>query len=122
MTEMGTSIVASIAALVAALAVAAGGVLGSSGADDGVRDTALVIDAGAARDGRDLVDSRLVEADAEVRLPRTAREARTNLRYLSAQGYDIVVAGPLAAEAASATGAKAERTAGLGEALAAAGR
>jgi hypothetical protein len=117
MTEMGTS----IAALVAGLAVAAGGLLGS-GSDDTGRGTALVIEAAAARDGRDLVDDRLVEADAEVRLPRTTQEARTNLRYLAAQGYDIVVAGPQAAAAASATGVPAVRTAGLSEALAAIGR
>jgi hypothetical protein len=117
MTEMGTS----ITALVAAVGVAAGGLLGS-GSDDGARGPALVIQAAAARDGRDLVDSRLAEADAEVRLPRTAEEARTNLRYLAAQGYDIVVAGPQVAEAAGATGVRAERAPGLNAALAAIAR
>src|ERR671914_132580 len=99
MTEMGTT----FTALLAALAVAAAGLLGS-GSGDGASPgpgTALVIQAAAARDGRDLVDDRLNEVEAEVRLPRTAEEARTNVRYLAAQGYDIVVAGPKAAQAAS---------------------
>jgi hypothetical protein len=118
MTEMGTS----IAALIAALAVAAAGLLGSASGSAVSPGTALVIQAAAARDGRDLVDDRLDEVDAEVRLPRTAEEARTNLRYLSAQGHDIVVAGPQVAAAARATGVPVERSAGLSEAVAAVGR
>jgi hypothetical protein len=82
--------------------------------------TALVIDADAGRDGRELVDSRLREVDAAVRLPQTAAEARTNVRYLDAQGYRIVVAGPNAASAAAATGVAATRAEDLGEAVAAA--
>src|SRR5918992_1405483 len=87
MTEMGTS----ITALIAALAAAAGGLLGSSSGDGGSSGpgTALVIQAAAARDGRDLVDDRLDEVDAEVRLPRTAEEARTDLRYFASLGYDV---------------------------------
>jgi hypothetical protein len=115
---MGTS----ITALIVALAVAAAGLLGSTSGSGASPGTALVIQAAAARDGRDLVDDRLDEVDAEVRLPRTAKEARTNLRYLSAQGHDIVVAGPRVAAAARATGVPVERTAGLSEALATAGR
>jgi hypothetical protein len=118
MTEMGTS----IAALIAALAVAAAGLLGSASGSGVSADTALVIQAATARDGRDLVDDRLDEVDAEVRLPRTAEEARTNLRYLSAQGHDIVVAGPQVVAAARATGVPVERSAGLSEAVAALGR
>jgi hypothetical protein len=112
-----------IAALVAALAVAAGGLLGSSsGGESSTPRTALVVDASVARDGRELVDARLAATGAEVRLPRTAEEARTNLRYLAAQDYEIVVSGRLAAEAAGATGVDAHRTAGLAEALAASRR
>jgi hypothetical protein len=120
MTEMGTQ----IAALIAALAVAAGGLLGSASGGEASPATrsALVIDAAAARDGRDLVDARLAGVDAEVRLPRTAAEARTDLRYFAAQDYDVVVAGPKASEAATATGVPAERVAGLTGALAAVGR
>jgi hypothetical protein len=120
MTELGTQ----IGAVLAGLAVAAGGVAGSSSGDDAspAPRTALVIDAAQGRDGRDLVDDRLEAADAEVRLPRTAREARTDVRYLAAQDYEIVVAGPKATEAATATGIAAERAAGLSGALATLGR
>ncbi|MGH2713059.1 MAG: hypothetical protein ACRDM7_04090, partial [Thermoleophilaceae bacterium] len=74
-----------MAALIAAGTLAAVGVLGTDSRDP-VR-SALVIDAAAARDGRDLVDDRLSSVGAEVRLPRTAAEARTDVRYLAAQGY-----------------------------------
>jgi hypothetical protein len=117
MTEIGTT----FTALVAALAVAAGGLLGST-SDRPNHVGALVVDAAAARDGSDLVDDRLEDVDAEVRLPRTAAEARTNLRYFAAQGHRIVVAGPQAAAAARATGVPVERTPALSEALAVAGR
>jgi hypothetical protein len=115
MTDMGTTLIV----LSAAFAVAAGGVAGADQGDGApTRGAALVIDAAEGRDGRDLVDDRLDAVDAEVRLPRTAREARTNVRYLAAQGYDIVVAGPDATKAAAATGIAAERAAGLSDALA----
>jgi hypothetical protein len=78
-----------------------------------------VIDADAGRDGRELVDPRLRDVDAEVRLPRTDAEARTNLRYLDAQGYRLVVAGRRAGAAAAVTGVAATRAADLGQALAA---
>jgi hypothetical protein len=115
MTEMGTS----ITAIVAALAVAVAGLVGSGSDGSSSPGTALVIQAAAARDGRDLVDSRLQGVDAEVRLPRTPAEARTNLRYFAAQGHRIVVAGPQAAAAARQTGVRAERAADLSGALAA---
>lgn len=119
MTDMGTS----LAALIAALAVAAAGVFGSASGDEpSPSGSALVIQAAAARDGSDLVDPRLDEVDAEVRVPRTAAEARTNLRYFAAQGHRIVVAGPQAAAAAEATGVPVERAAGLRAALAVLGR
>src|SRR5687768_4495862 len=98
MTDLG----AQIAALVAAGAVAAGGLAGT-GSDEpagSTSGTALVIDAAAARDGRELVDPRLHDVDAEVRLPRTAAEARTNVRYFADQGYRLVVTGPRAGAAA----------------------
>ena len=63
-----------------------------------------MIDAAAGADGRELVDSRLREVDAEVRLPRTSAEARTNLRYFAAQDLRVIVAGPRASAAADATG------------------
>jgi hypothetical protein len=119
MTLIGTQ----IAALAAAGAVAAGGALGADSGDSAPAPrTALVIDAAAARDGRDLVDDRLAAVGAEVRLPRTAEEARTDVRYFDAQGYRVVVAGPRADAAADAAGVPAERVSGLAGALAAAGR
>ena len=99
MTGFGTSIAS---ALVAAV-VAAGSLLGG-GSGDSRSHTALVVDASLARDGRDLIDPRLRELDAELRLPRTEAEAETDLRYLSAQGYRLVVAGPDSRAAAEATG------------------
>jgi hypothetical protein len=107
-------------ALVAASAVWADDLLGTdSGLPVGLAPrTALVIDADAGRDGRDLVDSRLQDVDAEIRLPRTGAEARTDIRYLDAQGYRLVVAGPHAAAAAAATGVAATRAEGLDQALA----
>jgi hypothetical protein len=117
---MGTQ----LAALLAAIAVATAGLVGAASGDQAgpAQRSALVIDAAAARDGRELVDARLGELDAEVRLPRTPSEARTDVRYFAAQGFAIVVAGPRAGEAASAAGVAAERTAGLDGALAALGR
>jgi hypothetical protein len=88
--------------------------------DEGSPPTALAIDAAAGRQGRELVDPRLDDVDAEVRLPRTPAEARTNVLYFEAQGYRVVVAGPRAASAADAVGVSAVRTGDLGAALAAA--
>ena len=108
-------------------ALALGGSLGDegsasgSGADGGAR-TALVIDASQGRDGRQLVDSRLLDLDADVRLPRNSEEARTNVRYFDSLGYRVVVAGPQASAAARATGVEAVHAAGLPQALRAAAR
>ena len=114
---------ATTAGLIAALVAAAGGVLGAdSDGPAATRRTALVIDPGAARDGRELVDARLEALDAEVRLPRSAAEARTNVRYFAELGYRVVVAGPRSAAAAEATGIAAERAGGLGEAVRAVAR
>ena len=119
MTGLGT-----FAALLAAGVVAAGGLLGSDshGSSGSATRTALVIDAAAARDGRDLVDSRLRDLDAAIRLPRTSAEARTNVRYFAAQDYRVVVAGSRASGAANATGVDAVQVSDLAGALAAVGR
>ena len=93
---------------------------GTDGA--GSVQTALVIDAAQGRAGRELVDPRLRDLDAEVRLPRTSAEARTNVRYFEALGYRVVVAGQKASAAAQATDADVVRTAGLPQALEAAAR
>ena len=111
MTALGT-----FAALLSAGLLTAGGLLGSDSSDT---RAAVVIDAAAARDDRDLVDARLRAVDAEIRLPRTPREARTNVRYFAAQDYRVVVAGSQATAAAEATGVEAEKAPGLTGALAA---
>jgi hypothetical protein len=79
-----------------------------------------VVDAPVARDGRALLDPRLRAVRADVRLPRSAGEARADVRYFAAQGYDrVVVAGPRSTVAAHEAGVAAVRTPGLGSALAA---
>jgi hypothetical protein len=120
MMAIGTQITATLAAA----AVAAAGLVGAPSGDGSGPPprTALVIDAAAARDGRDLVDPRLHNADAEVRLPRTAAEARTNVRYLAELGKRVVVAGPKATAAAESTGVAAVRARDLSDALAVARR
>jgi hypothetical protein len=120
MMELGTQITAALAA-VAVAAAGLAGVASGDGSGSPAR-TALVIDAAAARDGRELVDPRLQSADADVRLPRTAAEARTNVRYMAELGRRVVVAGPNATAAADSTGVDAVRAGDLGDALAAAGR
>jgi hypothetical protein len=113
-----------VAALLAAGAVTVGGLLGSDsdGSSGSATRTGLVIDAAAARDGRELIDSRLRDLDAAVRLPRTSTEASTNVRYLAAQGYRVVVAGSQASAAAKVTGVDAVQVPDLDGALAAVGR
>jgi len=96
------------------------GALGARGAQS-VR-TALVIDAAEGRHGRELVDARLRDVDADVRLPRTSTEARTNVRYFDALGYHVVVAGRRASAAAEATGVEAVHANGSPQALEAAAR
>jgi hypothetical protein len=106
MTGIGTTIASAlVTTLVAAGGVAGGFASGSPASGSGSSDgrTALVIDASLGRDGRALVDPRLRALDAELRLPRTAAEARTDLRYFAAQGYRLVVAGPDSREAARET-------------------
>jgi hypothetical protein len=117
MTGLGTQ----IAALLAAASAAAGGLVAADpgGATGSPPRTALVIDAAAARDGRELVDPRLRSVDAEVRLPRTSAEAHTDVRYFAALGYRLVVAGVGAGAAADAAGVAAVRVPGLRGALAA---
>jgi hypothetical protein len=113
MTFIGTP----IATVLAAGAVAIGSLLGAD-SDVQARHTALVIDASLARDGRELVDPRLKDLDADVRLPRNATEARTNVRYFDALDYKVYVAGSDATAAAQATGVDATDTGGLDGALA----
>ncbi|HZC13280.1 MAG TPA: hypothetical protein VE270_04585 [Thermoleophilaceae bacterium] len=117
MTGIGTQ----IGTLLAAGAVALAGVLGADSSRPGLpgAPTALVVDASMARDGRQLVDPRLDSVDAELRLPRTAAEARTNVRYFAALGYRLVVAGRHADSAAYSGGIAAVRAPHLAGALAA---
>ena len=119
-----TALASALASLAAAGALAVAGVVAPAAGHPAPR-TALVVDApaardGRARDGRALVDPRLRTLDADVRLPRSAAEARTDVRYFAAQGYDrVVVAGPRAIMAAGEAGLAAVRTRGLAGALAA---
>jgi hypothetical protein len=116
MTFIGTH----IAAVLAAGAVATGAVFGAeAGADgDAASDpTALVIDASLARDGRTLVDPRLEDVSAEVRVPRDAEEARINVRYFDELDYRVYVAGAHATEAAKKAGVDATAVDGLAGAL-----
>jgi hypothetical protein len=107
-----------IAAVLAAGVVATGVAFGAEAADgDGGARTALVIDASLARDGHELVDSRLEGVDAEVRLPRDAEEARTNVRYFDELDYRVYVAGSKATAAAGQAGVDATPVDGLSGAL-----
>jgi hypothetical protein len=107
-----------IGALLAAGAVAVGAVP-SAPSDRSAPPSAIVVDAAAARDGRTLVDPRLRDVSADVRLPRTADEARTDVRYFGAQAYRIIVAGPRSTAAAHATGVTARETRDVAGAVAA---
>jgi hypothetical protein len=120
MMDLGTH----ITALLAAAAVTTGGVVGASSGEDArsTTGTAIVVDAAAARDGRELVDPRLRAVDTEVRLPRTAAEARTDVRYLAKLGKRVVVAGPQSTAAADVAGVPAVKARGLAGALAVADR
>ncbi len=114
-----TSLVSAFVALAVAGALAVASAV-APGAEHPAPRTALVIDAPAARDGRALVDPRLRTVAADVRLPRSAAEARTDVRYFAAQDYDrVVVAGPRSTMAADEAGVAAVRTSGLAGALAA---
>ncbi len=81
-----------------------------------------MVDSELSAHGRELVDPRLRDLDADVRLPRTSREARTNVRYFDQLGYRVVVAGPQASAAASATGVDAQRAPDLTAAIESANR
>jgi hypothetical protein len=116
MTGIGTQIVA----LIGAAAVAAAGVLGGSGGGSPDVPTALVVDPALARDGRELVDDRLRDAADQLRVPRTAAEARLDVCYLLESGHRVVVAGPEVS--AAAAGLEAERASTLQGAVAAARR
>jgi hypothetical protein len=121
-TSLGTALVAGALAVGGSLAAEDDGKSVDARQAGGSARTALVIDASHARDGRELVDPRLHEVDAEVRLPRTSTEARTNVRYFDALGYRVVVEGPAASAAADATGVAAERAPDLEHAIGAAER
>src|SRR5215207_10572353 len=120
-TSIGTALAAGALALVGAIDSDQDRRSHGTGGADSV-PTALVIDAARGRAGRELVDPRLRDLDADVRLPRTSAEARTNVRYFDALGYRVVVAGPTARAAAQATGVDGVRAAGLPQALEAAAR
>ena len=78
-----TGAVSALVSFATAGALAVASVL-APGAGHHAPRTALVVDAPVARDGRALVDPRLRTIDAAVRLPRSAAEARTDLRYFAA--------------------------------------
>jgi hypothetical protein len=105
---------------VAGVAAVGGAFAGDSGQSQ--PPTALVVDAAAARDGRDLVDDRLQSVAAAVRLPRTRDEAETNVRYFGTHGYRVIVAGELAGAGARAADVAAVEASDLESALARAGR
>jgi hypothetical protein len=111
-----------MAAVLTAGVVAAGAVFGAdaSTGQEAAQRTALVIDSSLAGHGRELVDPRLEDARAAVRLPRDADEARTNVRYFDALGYHVYVAGARSTAAAEQTGVDATEVDGLAGALAAA--
>ena len=96
-----TGLAATLTSALVAGVVAAGGLL--SGGTGGTR-TAVVIDAGLARDGRELVAPHLRRLDTELRIPRTEAEAETDLRYFAKQGYRVVAVGPESRAAAVAAG------------------
>ena len=110
-----------MAAVLAVGAVAAGAVFGAeaSTGEAPAQRTALVIDSSLAGHGTELVDPRLADVDTAVRLPRDAREARTNVRWFDALGYRVYVAGPRSTAAAQRAGVDAVEVQGLGGALAA---
>ena len=114
-----TGIATAFASFAATGALAVGAAF-APGSDHPAPRTAIVIDAPAARDGRALVDPRLRALEADVRLPRDAAEARTDVRYFAAQGYErVIVAGPRATAAADRADVAAVRAADLAGALAA---
>jgi hypothetical protein len=94
-----------VAAFAAATALAACAATAWPAVDHGgpaATRPALVVDARLGRDGRELVDPALRDAGTTLRLPRTAREARVDVRYLVASGHDVIVVGPQSSAAAGA--------------------
>ena len=114
MTRRGAAIAAAATAALAAGAATAWPAGDASSPQ--ARPAALVVDAALGRAGRDLIDPRLRAADAAVRLPRSPREARIDVRYLMASGHAVVVVGP---QSSAVAGPGARRSATLAEALAA---
>src|SRR5918994_6996266 len=74
-TSVGTALAAGALALGGSLGVGHDGDPHTVNAERDSSRTAVVIDASRARDGRELVDPRLRDLDADVRLPRTPDEA-----------------------------------------------
>jgi hypothetical protein len=121
MTSIGTALAGALAAGAVAVgsAFGAGGGADTAGGGEKTERNALVIDQSLASDGRELVDARLEGVDAEVRVPRNATEADTNVRYFERLGYTVIVSGENATAAAESTGEPAVYAGGLGEAIAA---
>jgi hypothetical protein len=115
MTLLGTHMTAVLVAGVLA-ASAVFGAEASTG-EDAPQQKALVIDSSLASPGTQLVDPRLKDLDAAIRLPRNADEARTNVRYFDALGYTVYVAGGTSTAAADQTGVDATEVDGLAGAL-----
>jgi hypothetical protein len=122
MTYIRTSRGALVAGALVLAALFGGNAVATGADSDEPRPTALVVDASLGRDGRELVDPRLKDVDADVRLPRSAEEAVTNVRYFEHLGYRVVVSGPRSVAAAAVAGVPAERASGLTDALSAASR
>jgi ABC-type sugar transport system substrate-binding protein len=97
MTRHGASIAAAAAATLAACAATAWPAVAPR---EHRAAPALVIDARLGRDGRELVDPALRDAGVTLRLPRSAREARVDVRYLVASGRRVIVVGPQSSAAA----------------------
>jgi hypothetical protein len=116
-----TRIATHIAAVLTVGALAAGAVFGAEASTgENAQRTAVVIDSSLASHGGELVDPRLDDVDAAVRLPRNSEEARTNIRYFDALDYRVYVAGARSTAAAEETGIDATEVDGLDGALAAA--
>ncbi|MEP6953215.1 MAG: hypothetical protein ABI950_04025 [Solirubrobacteraceae bacterium] len=92
MTRQGAVLAAAATAALATCAATAWPAVARG--DGGEARLALVVDARLGRAGRELVDPALRDAGAVLRLPRTAREARVDVRYLVASGHRVIVVGP----------------------------
>ena len=92
--------VAAVAAATALAACAATAWPAVAPGGHAVTRPALVVDAQLGRHGRELVDPALRDAGTTLRLPRSAHEARVDVRYLVASGHDVIVVGPQSSAAA----------------------